>query len=602
MALEIDDINVDNLTGGTIRSASFLGNGSGLSGITVFTGGTVTGTTNFSNNLSASTFYLNGSQVTNALPLNVYFDNLSQSGQVEVRWYGLTVLGGIGTASKFLTSNELTKTSSNTFLFSTVFGGSGNATTIQALDEAPGCYGFNYNTSTGLAQWLFLESKTTLVNLLGTTVEGLEVEENSTAVNCWVQGLSINSGTTFFPRTTDVYTTGGTYNSSTGAATFGNTMGGTFAVGGFYKGLSTWVIVKTIADLPTPSGGFYDLTTAGALYYIDASLLNLGTNYLKCSANVGFRGNSSLLSTILYTGSGAAIRGNNVSCSLSLLAVSAPQAFEFIDTGRTKFLSFQNIGIASQTSHSVITGYNVAVFDIINCLGNVGVFNFTNNSFVVMDKININSGNTGTQIIVNPNTYTKLNFSNLDLTVNTGSTGLTITSTNIELGNLYGSTFQGTAAVSNRLIGVNGNTTGWDIAYGNNTGISGLQYSDIEIISTTDATFANGAATYTEAATVRSYVPTIAFYDPLATNMEVKGIGLITSVEATFQIGIRNLNTSTNLGGLQTAVVPGTLGVVESDYVVVTPNRLYNIYYVKAINTGGNVATRFAIKIRVKTY
>lgn len=365
---------------------------------------------------------------------------------------------------------------------------------------------------------------------------------------------------------------------------------------------NTVKIVKTTADLPTPSGGFYDLTTTGTLYYIDTTLLNLGTNYLKCSANIGFRGNSSLITTILYTGTGAAIRGNNVSCSISLLSVSAPQAFEFIDTGRTKYLSFQNIGIASQTSASTITGYDVSVFSIVNCLNNVGVFNFTNNAFIVIDKLNINSGNTGSQIIINPQSYTKLNLSYLDLTVNTGSSGITVNSTNIQLGQINGCTFQGTAAVANRLIGVNGNTTNWDISYGNNIGIAGLQFNDIEIISTADATFANGAATYTEASTVRSYVPTISFYDPLATNMEIKGIGLITSVEATFQIGIRNLITSTNLGGLQTAVVPGTLGVVESDYVTATPNRLYNIYYVKASNTGGNVATRYAIKIRVKTY
>lgn len=585
----------------TVSATTFYGSAAGLTDTSTFTGGTVSGDTNFSSNLSASTFYLNGSQVTNALPFNIYVDDTQQNSQGEVRWYHLFTSGGTGIASKYLTSDGLTKTGGNTFLFSSVFGGSGNATTIQAVDEAPACHGFNYNTSTGLAQWLFLESKTTGV-LIGGTVDGLEVEENSTAVNCWVQGLSINSGTTFFPMTTDVYTTGGTYSSSSGAITFGTTMGGSYVVSGLYKGFSTIVIVKTTADLPTPSGGFYDLTTAGTLYYIDTTLLNIGTNYLKCSENVGFRGNSSLLTTILYTGTGAAIRGTDVSCSFSLFSVSAPQAFDFTNTARDKYISFQNLGIASQTSASTITGYKVAVFEIVNCLSNVGVFNFTNNGYLVTNFIYIDSSNTGTQITINPNTYTKLSLNNIDLTVNSGSTGINITSTNISLGQINGCIFQGTATAANRLVGVNGNTTGWDIHYGDNTGISGLQYNDIEIISTTDATFANGAGTYIESSTVRAYIPTISYYDSLATSMEAKIISLMTSAEATFQIGVRNISSLTNLGGLQTAVVPGKLGVVESGYVAITPNRLYNAYYVKTSNTGGNVATRYAIKIRVKTY
>lgn len=103
----------------------------------------------------------------------------------ELHIFNLTTAGGAGIASKFLTSDGLTKSGSNTFLYSSVIAGWSSANTIPALDERPISGGFRYNTSTGLAEWGVMESKTTGV-LIGGSVEGLEVKENGFSVTCFV--------------------------------------------------------------------------------------------------------------------------------------------------------------------------------------------------------------------------------------------------------------------------------------------------------------------------------------------------------------------------------------------------------------------------------
>ena len=69
-------------------------------------------------------------------------------------------------------------------------------------------------------------------------------------------GLTVNgsfSATTYLGLPTDVYTTGGTYNNSTGIATFTNNTGGTFTVSGFSTG-------STGTDIWT-TGGTYNSST-----------------------------------------------------------------------------------------------------------------------------------------------------------------------------------------------------------------------------------------------------------------------------------------------------------------------------------------------------
>lgn len=119
--------------------------------------------------------------------LSIYLNDVLLANNIKRRYYTLSISGGSGIAQVYLTSDGLTKSVSNTFLFTTVLYGSGNGITIENVDERPIFCGFNYNAVTGLARFAFNESKNTGV-LIGGTVEGLEAKENAYIVSCYVEG------------------------------------------------------------------------------------------------------------------------------------------------------------------------------------------------------------------------------------------------------------------------------------------------------------------------------------------------------------------------------------------------------------------------------
>ncbi len=99
-----------------------------------------------------------------------------------------TISGGAGKTSNFLTSDGLTKSGSNTFMFTTVKQVSASAPAIQSATEAPSMNGWDYNATTGELQTVWLESATTNT-LIITTVEGIEIEEDSTVVKILITGI-----------------------------------------------------------------------------------------------------------------------------------------------------------------------------------------------------------------------------------------------------------------------------------------------------------------------------------------------------------------------------------------------------------------------------
>ena len=93
--------------------------------------------------------------------------------------------------------------------------------------------GFTYNNNT-----FTLSRNNGLPNLTATinTLTGLTINGNLTVTG---QTISTSlSATTYYNLPLDVYTTGGTYNTSTGIATFTNNTGGTFNVTGFTSPIS----------------------------------------------------------------------------------------------------------------------------------------------------------------------------------------------------------------------------------------------------------------------------------------------------------------------------------------------------------------------------
>ncbi len=104
-----------------------------------------------------------------------------QTGVSRVVYRDLTIAGGAGLASIFLTSDGLTKSGANTFLYSSVLFATGMMRTINAITTAIFAIGYDYNVSTGLLRVLFGESKNTGV-LIGGNIEGLELAQNGGTV------------------------------------------------------------------------------------------------------------------------------------------------------------------------------------------------------------------------------------------------------------------------------------------------------------------------------------------------------------------------------------------------------------------------------------
>lgn len=321
-------------------------------------------------------------------------------------------------------------------------------------------------------------------------------------------------------------------------------------------------LIRTIADLPTPSGGKYTLL-ANTTYFFDSATFVLGTNYLECQNGTVIRGQSSFNTTLVYSGTGAAIRGIDGNCSFSFFTISSPKAFDFTNTARDKFLSFQNIVVANQTSASTVVGYKTNIHWLINYVGNVGGWSFIDNGFVILENQNFDDTNTGTQITINPQTYTKVNISLCEFVVNTGVTGINVTSTNILSGLINGSVFSGTAVVSSRLVGINGNTTGWTIRKGANIGIAGItqQYLAV-LLDTTTAT--TTLPTYTSTGGTRLL---------LAANQYTENG---TDVRVTLNVAVSTNNTNSDVAVHLYNRTTNSF-VVGADFVVSTPvaNTIY---------------------------
>ena len=202
------------VTGGTYNSntgiATFTNNTggtftlSGFSTSTQFTGGTVTGATNFTGGITANTISATTYQ---NLPLDVF------------------VTGGTYSNGNILFTNNTGGTFNITGLFT------GNTDVFVT--------GGTYNPSTGVATFTNNTGGTFTINNFYTGATDVFVT-GGTYSNGNILFIN-NTGGTFnvtglFTGNTDVFVTGGTYNPNTGIATFTNNTGGTFTVTNFYTG------------------------------------------------------------------------------------------------------------------------------------------------------------------------------------------------------------------------------------------------------------------------------------------------------------------------------------------------------------------------------
>jgi hypothetical protein len=368
------------------------------------------------------------------------------------------------------------------------------------------------------------------------------------------------------------------------------------------------VIVNNIAtDLPAPVAGVITLA-ADTTYWFNEGTHAFGTDRMVLQNGTNIFGFGKTRTILTYTGNANFISGSNINSvirdiefqganngtALSISNVSTQSVY-------VEDVNYRNFGqAASIAGGGFFARYNLIIF----CVSAGFTFSGSLGS-VILDVCSfraLTSGLAGAYAIKVQNGTTGTSFrcynGIFDGAANHYGIWIDGAYTLSAGGILRGNVFSGNA-VANRLFGVNGNSTGWTVVYGENAGISGLQFVDVEVISTSDAALGNPAGTYIEGSTVRGYILPIAEYDPLATVMEARVTALMTNAAGSgVQVGLRNLTTASNVAGSLGAVTEGTLVAASSVFVAITPNNNYHAYYVK--NNGAS--TRFALKIRVKIY
>lgn len=376
-------------------------------------------------------------------------------------------------------------------------------------------------------------------------------------------------------------------------------------------GGTLWTNVKVVnniaSDLPAPVAGVITLA-ANTTYWFNEATHAFGTNRMVLQDGTNIFGFGKTKTILTYTGAAAFISGTNINSVIRDIEIQGASSGTGLSLTNTSVQSVyvEDVNFRSFAAAASIAGgsffarYNL----VVNCVSSGFTFSGSLGS-VILDACSfraLTSGLAGVYALKVNNGTTGTSFRCYNGIFDAAANHLGIwidgTYTLTAGGILRGNIFSGNT-LANRLSGINGNSSGWTIMFGENAGISGLQFVDVGVISTTDVALGNGPGTYIEGTAVRGYILPIAEYDPLATVMEARITALMTNAAGSgVRVGLRNLTTGTNIAASLGAATEGTLVAASSAYTAITPNNNYHAYYVK--NNG--LSRRFALKIRVKIY
>lgn len=189
------------------------------------------------------------------------------------------------------------------------------------------------------------------------------------------------------------------------------------------------VIVNKLLDLPTAVGGKISLLPG--VKYTFGSPINIGTDYLEIGDNTILDSISKSLTTITYTGTGSAIRGTNISCTLREINVTgAPQGFEFNGSGIEGVNIFQSNFQGCTKTGTVDSLYFFNLSNSTFILNTDGI-TMINCDFIDINNTNWFGDNSGTYLHIPSGTFKSIKISNNNLEVNTGNIGIDIVETNI---------------------------------------------------------------------------------------------------------------------------------------------------------------------------
>ena len=266
----------------------------------------------------------------------------------------------------------------------------------------------------------------------------------------------------------------------------------------YLEELPNYVVVKSLSNLPTPDiNGAIQLQNNKT--YLFQGLVNLGTNYLVAGTSNTIMGFDKSDDGIIYTGTGAAIRSTNYTCTISNIFTSQPNG-QLIDFVGREIDSIQiRECIIGSGAIGTVNGGNIVAFNNNICSANmtggltiegtgrnIGIANnyFANENAPVI--LNLPSGTFRTAKIADND----FRVNNIGIQVGSGFMFTTQGG-----GQISDNIFSGTAPSSNRIVGVDDDTIMWLLE--NNTGLVSTSdgYSPNTIKVLTDDFFTGGTET-----------------------------------------------------------------------------------------------------------
>ncbi len=217
--------------------------------------------------------------------------------------------------------------------------------------------------------------------------------------------------------------------------------------------------VNNITDLPAPSGGKHVLE-ANTAYFFNTSI-NIAGNYIECGDNTTIQGNSTFLAQIIYTGTGAAIRGVDVTVSISHVTFIASgvgaSVFSFTNAAKDKNFIFRNSAVTLSTEIGTISGYKIALIQTINHSTNLDGWTFDAVKHLFFLDTFFDSANGGTYIDLPTGTFDDVIMARNRFDVPAAAIGLAIDAETITVTNNI-------SIISNIISGVGTHTTGFTVA------------------------------------------------------------------------------------------------------------------------------------------
>jgi hypothetical protein len=219
-------------------------------------------------------------------------------------------------------------------------------------------------------------------------------------------------------------------------------------------------IIRVLADLPTPSGGFIDLE-ANKTYRFQG-LVNIGTNRIRCGVSNTVFGFDKSSDGIVYTGTDSAILCENQDVTVSNITIFSPNGRNVDVINTTSYSAQIRECILSGGTIGNIAGSNLFAFNNNICTN--GELDLSGTFLKVGIAVNFFLSATAIeQVCIDTATFTTLKIVDNDFTVASGKIGILVANTTITTdggGAIISNTFSG---LGTYISGVDDTTSEWTI-------------------------------------------------------------------------------------------------------------------------------------------